>query len=148
MSNSIALITGSTGGIGTQICKYLLSQNFIVYAPIRDLNKGESLIKLLRDTYNISTENLIFIKTDLELIESIEYCIGSIIRLLGQNKIDIIINNAGIIAPKFALSKDGYERSLQVNYIAPTLFINKLIPYLGKKAKIINTLSCTIKIAQ
>ena len=40
---------------------------------------------------------------------------------------------------------DGYERSLQVNYIAPKLITERLMPHIAKGGKVINTLSCTIK---
>lgn len=62
--------------------------------------------------------------------------------------IGILINNAGIIAPRFEVTEDGYESSLQVNYLAPRRIIRRLLPYLHpQEGRIINTVSCTIRIA-
>lgn len=136
---NIAVLTGATGGIGFYLCRYLLERGYAVIAPCRNMQKGAS-VKDDLSKYG-SKDRLLFIDADLENLQSVKVFCTKVLSM--TDKIDLLINNAGIIAPEFKLTCDGFERSLQVNYIAPVLIIETLLPIIDRE--IINTVSCTVK---
>jgi len=50
------------------------------------------------------------------------------------DRLDLLVNNAGLIAPRFQLSADGYELTIAVNHLAPFLLTNLLIDRLRASA--------------
>ena len=134
LSKNIVII-GGTGGIGYEVCKFLINEGYNLFVAYRNREKLEALLNLSKEI------NPIYL--NLESFKSIDnFCLNVIEQTKGN--IDIIINNGGVIAPKFKLTEDLYETSLQVNYIAPKRIIEHLLPYLNRDGKIINTISCTI----
>lgn len=135
MNGKIVVMTGATGGIGRVVCRYLTSEGYCIFAGCRKTSKidfaGESDIE--------------FIPLDLMSFASVRFFCDTVIDKLGGRKIDIIINNAGMIARKREATEDGYESSMQTNYLSAKLITDKLLPYINENGgKIINTLSCTI----
>ncbi len=146
MSNRVAVITGATGGIGKVVCKYLIANGYTVYAACRNTSKGEALRKYIcaANSNAGSANNLVFVPLDLKSFASVqEFCNTIIERITASgNSIELLINNAGIIAPAFEITKDGYESTMQVNYLSGKAITETLLPYIN--GKIINTVSCTI----
>ena len=134
-----AVITGATGGIGREVCKYLASNGYAIYAACRNISKGEELRASLPDG---KRELLHLIELDLTSFDSTEKFCKEIIQRLKGKKIDLLINNAGMIARNYTITPDGYEISMQVNYISVKKITEALLPYI--EGKIINTVSCTI----
>lgn len=60
-----------------------------------------------------------------------------------NEKIDVLINNAGVLKPNRSLTQEGLEESFAVNYVAPFLLTNLLIDLLkqANSSKIINVVS-------
>lgn len=151
MKSKIAVITGATGGIGIEICKYLLQNGYWVLAACRHFHKGEQLREVLKKAVGeLVDERLCLFDLDLLSFRSVDHFTNEIRTFLEQenNGIALLINNAGIIAPRFEVTEDGYESSLQVNYLSPRRLTEQLLPHLDPSGKIINTVSCTIQIAR
>lgn len=149
MSESISktvVITGATGGIGTQICQWLLKKGYTVLAACRNKEKWNKFLDILSNA-GIKTDKLKMVEVNLEDFASIDSFVEQCKELSG-NKIDILINNAGMIAPSFKVTKDGYESSIQVNYMAPVRITTGLIPCFNNNSLVINTLSCTVNIGK
>ncbi len=163
MSNQIAVITGATGGIGTAVCKYLVANGYTIYAACRNQKKGEALRKEIfgKDSVNAQGCNiqegytqdgnprgcigeLLFVPLDLKSFESVnEFCNAIVEKVSASgNHISLLINNAGFIAPYYEITQDGYESTMQVNYLSGRKITETLLPFI--KGKIINTVSCTI----
>ncbi|TMJ73258.1 MAG: SDR family NAD(P)-dependent oxidoreductase, partial [Alphaproteobacteria bacterium] len=51
------------------------------------------------------------------------------------DRIDLLVNNAGVISPLFQLSEDGYELTVAVNHLAPFLLTNLLLDRLRASAQ-------------
>lgn len=140
MKRKIAVITGATGGIGTIVCQHMLSKGYIVYAACRNNAKGDKLRNSI--TNKDLRDNIIFIPANLESAKSVDKFCDMIISCLQDEKIEILLNNAGMIAPMYSITEDGYESSMQVNYLSAKQITERLLPYIS--GKIINTVSRTI----
>lgn len=118
------LITGASGGIGFEFCKQYQSKGYTVFAVCR--KPSQELKKL-----NVN------IISDIDLTD--ESCYSSIIKSLSENKIDLLINNAGIYLKESfgAFKENNFHQEFQINTIAPLMLTENLISYLQKKSKVI-----------
>ena len=87
--SKVAVVTGSSSGIGFETSLLLARNQFATYATMRNLNKSERLQEIA------SNEKIQLIVTELDVNndKSVEDAIGSIIKENG--KIDLLVNNAG-----------------------------------------------------
>lgn len=139
MERKTAVLTGATGGIGKIVCQHLVKSGYTVYAACRDARKGEQLLNTLDPSFR---EHIVFVPVDLMSLYSVKEFCNSILEKLEGDKIEILLNNAGMIASKYETTEDGYESSMQVNYLAAKLITETLLPHIT--GKVINTVSCTI----
>ena len=139
-SNKVVLLSGGTGGIGEVVLNYLANNNYTILLSARNINKA----KFLKDKYPHA--NITLFECDLFSIKSVEKFIENRKTHLNNtnNKIEILINNAGVIANSYVITEDGYESTKQINYISQKLLTNNLLEYIDG-GKIINTLSLTNK---
>ena len=89
---TIALITGANRSIGLETAKQLSEKGLFVYLGSRDLAKGESIVKELNEK---GFQNIKAIEIDVTNPESISA--AKTIVENEQGKLDILINNAGIL---------------------------------------------------
>lgn len=82
----VAIVTGSSSGIGYETALALAEDGFMTYATMRYTKKGSSILNKAR------SKNLIkVIKLDVD--ESVETAINEI--AINENRIDLLVNNAG-----------------------------------------------------
>lgn len=133
------LITGATSGIGkeTAISLALLGANVIFTS--RDKGKGEEVKKeIIQKTKN---DNIEYLVCDLSSINSIRECVEEFKKR--HSRLDVLINNAGVLPQEREVSKDGIELNFAVNFLAPFLLTNLFLPLLKQStpARIINVSS-------
>ena len=125
----IFLITGANSGLGYETSKFLLGKGATVIMCCRDLLKGErAKEKLLKFNHSGKIELAELDLADLENIEKLANFIKDKFSF-----IDVLINNAGIMAPPKTLSKQGFEIQFAVNHLAHMLLTLKLLPMLNEK---------------
>ena len=107
-----ALITGATSGIGLETAKGLLEQGFLVIGTSRSEEKEKRARRYLG-------KGIVFIRADLSSQESIRELAGKTKSILGENGLDVLINNAGSFYSYYSLSDEGVEKQFAVNAIAP-----------------------------
>lgn len=127
VSNKIILVTGATSGIGLEVASVLLRAGAVVILGTRSgrvrnrvkkllQNPGASLLPLdLADTGNIEAA--------VELLKD------------KFDRVDILINNAGIMEPPYALTRQGFESQFGVNYMGHcvlTLLLLRNFPSLAR----------------
>ena len=86
------LITGANRSIGLEIVKQLSKKGLFVYLGSRDLEKGKAVVKELKEN---GFENIQAIEIDVTNSDSILAAKNTVEK--GQGKLDILINNAGIL---------------------------------------------------
>lgn len=123
-------ITGGTSGIGKETVRQLAAFDATVVFTTRDREKGEETKKeLLSETGNAYVDYLV---CDLASISSIRACAEEF--KTRYQRLDVLLHNAGVLPQERQESKDGIELNLAVNYLAPFLLTNLLLPLLKASA--------------
>ncbi len=128
-NNGLAVITGSTEGIGYEDALALSSAGWRVIMMGRNAQKGaESIAKIQRINPKAKVS---FEKIDLADLSSIKAFASGMI-LKGQ-AIDLLINNAGVMTPPKRLeTADGFELQFGTNHIGHFALTAQLLPLLRK----------------
>lgn len=133
MKRKIALITGACRGIGLSIVKKLIVEEYFVIG----LHKGEH--KLTKDVENLLEEDhLKLISLNLGNIEEVKKFTKTF-----KNKIDVLINNAGIFEQEDVenFDYDIWKETMDVNLNSPLLLSLGLMKNIRKGGSIINIAS-------
>ncbi len=136
LKNKNIILTGATGGIGSSILDTVISLNANVVATGTNEKKLEELKK--------KYENLICIKQDISAHDELEEFINNSNSKLGD-RIDILINNAGITKDNLTIRMDNEEwkKVIDINLTSTFLLSKYVIKKMLKKkfGKIINITS-------
>jgi NAD(P)-dependent dehydrogenase (short-subunit alcohol dehydrogenase family) len=85
-----------------------------------------------------------FVSVDLDDLRSVRHAAQIVIDDTSVPHIDVLINNAGIMAAPYGLTKDGLETQFGVNHVSHFLLVNLLMPKIlaaGPGARIVNVSS-------
>lgn len=132
------IITGANTGIGKETARDLAWRKARVILACRDITKGlKAAAEIIESTGN---ENVEVKKLDLASFKSIKAFAEEV--LMEEEKIDILINNAGYLGP-YAKTEDDLETTLQVNYLGPFLLTHLLLDKIkaSSSSRIINVSS-------
>lgn len=132
--NKTVLITGSTDGIGLATAKSLLLLGHTVLIHGRSENKLANVKSQLLALAN--PEQLFTYQADLSVIDGVKTLIAEV--RANHNKLDVIINNAGVFMVPETVSPDGYDVRFMVNTIAPYILTQHLLPLLDETGRVVN----------
>lgn len=133
------LITGATDGIGKITALQFAKQNAHVLVHGRNNEKLNGVVEELKnESGNKNIEGLI---ADFSSLTEVRRLAEEVIAK--YSRLDVLINNAGVGFDDDRKSKDGYELRFAVNYFAPFLFTQLLLPALRKASpsRIVNVSS-------
>ena len=143
-TRKVALITGSTDGLGRAVARSLAAAGFHVLVHGRDTQRGEALVREI----SAQGASAVFLRADLASLAEVRALADTVRRQ--HDRLHLLINNAGIgtgdgsgrPAPRLT-SGDGYELRFAVNYLAGYLLTRLLLPNLarGAPARIVNVAS-------
>lgn len=120
-------ITGSTGGLGKELCFHLASFDANLLFLNRNKEKSETLIHELNVNYpNIKID---FIQVDMQDFESVKNATEK----LKTKNIDILLLNAGAYKIPRVKTELGYDNIFTINFISPYYMIKELLPSLRNK---------------
>jgi NAD(P)-dependent dehydrogenase (short-subunit alcohol dehydrogenase family) len=122
----IAVITGASAGIGKATAIRLAQDGYRVVMLVRDSEKSRAAQAEIRSAS--SSEDVEAVYVDLSSKSSTRAAAEELRRTLPR--IDVLVNNAGVYKRTRALSADGIEMTLAVNFVAPFLLTNELLPLL------------------
>jgi NAD(P)-dependent dehydrogenase (short-subunit alcohol dehydrogenase family) len=130
MKGRVALVTGSTDGIGKETALELAGMGAHVLLHGRNAEKGQrALTEIRQKTGNDKVE---FYLADLSSQRQIRELASRIIE--EQDKLHVLINNAGVYTRERQLTEDGLETTFTINFLAPFLLTNLLLPLIKNSA--------------
>ena len=139
--NKTAVITGGARGFGLDIAKKFLSSGAKVF--IWDIDENE----LIKATKEINNSNLEYNLVDVSNFQQIE---NTVKKIITNNKIDILINNAGITGPTTELwnyNNDDWNKIIEINLHGTFYCCKTIVPYMLKQryGRIVNIASVSGK---
>tara|TARA_Y100001968_G_scaffold148364_1_gene135703 strand:- start:92 stop:994 length:903 start_codon:yes stop_codon:yes gene_type:complete len=124
----VFLVTGANSGLGYETSKSLLESGATVIMCCRNLIKGEKAKQeLLKLNFPGKIELVELDLSDLNNVQTVSELIKN-----KFNSLDVLINNAGIMAPPKTFSNQGFEIQFAVNHLAHMFLTLKLLPILEK----------------
>ena len=145
LTGQVALVTGATGGIGSEICRSLAKEGADI--AICYHTKYEEAQMLWREIISLGKEALL-VQADVSKKDQVISAFEATRKNLGP--IDILVNNAGItlMGKLEDLSEEDWDRCLEVNLKSVFLCTQAVIPEMKKrnKGRIINITSLAAKI--
>jgi len=123
----IALVTGSTDGIGKHTAKCLLNEGYKVLIHGRNQRKVDDTIKELSEQ-----GNCVGVVADLSTKLGCDSLCEAVLEK--TDRLDVLINNAGVFQQERNITNDGLELTFTVNVLAPFIITNKLLPLLRASA--------------
>jgi dehydrogenase/reductase SDR family protein 12 len=130
MSGRTCIVTGANSGLGFTTSVHLAELGASVIMVARDPAKGQSAVdEVVKRTGN---PNVRLAVVDLSSLAAVRDFAA---RLLEQeDRLDVLINNAGVLLAERQLSVDGFELSFATNVLGPFLLTNLLMPLLARNA--------------
>ncbi|KAL9052886.1 MAG: hypothetical protein Q9162_005112 [Coniocarpon cinnabarinum] len=127
------LVTGGSDGIGKETIKQIAKQNpNRIWMAARSKAKSEAAIAAIRSTS--PNARITHIPLDLTSFDSIKSAAQKITSD-PNNRLHILITNAGVMACPPGLTSDGYEIQFGINHLGHAYLIDLLLPLLRKTAK-------------
>ncbi len=124
----IAIITGANIGLGLNTALELAGKGCSVVLACRSLDKAaDAKTEILRQHPKAKVESL---QLDLCSLQSVRDFAAKF--SAAHPRLDLLINNAGIMMPPYSLSEDGFESQLAANYLGHFALTGLLLPLLEK----------------
>lgn len=120
-------VTGSTGGLGKELCTYLASLGASLV--LLDRSEERSLKHKNSLCERFGNIEVICMPLDLEDLKSAENTVNKLLEL----EIDIFIHNAGAYSIPRHKCESGYDNVFQINFATPYFMIKRLLPMLRKR---------------
>jgi NAD(P)-dependent dehydrogenase (short-subunit alcohol dehydrogenase family) len=136
----VILVTGATSGLGREVAIRLAAGGAHVIVHGRDSARG---IEVIQEIAKAGQGSARFYTADFASNAEVRRFAGDVLR--DYQRLDVLVNNAGVGShpPDRALTKDGVEYRMQVNYLSTVLLTKLLLPRLlaSKPARIVNVSS-------
>jgi len=139
----VTIITGSSSGIGYETARVLANKNAKVIIAVRNLTKGEiAKSNIVDQNKNADVEVM---KVDLSDLESVKQFADDFNSK--YEKLDILINNAGVMVPPYTKTKDGFELQMGTNHLGHFALTLQLLDIIKEtpNARIVNVSSSAHK---
>ena len=129
MQGQVCVVTGATSGIGKAAAAALAQQGAEIIVVGRDPARAEATAAAIQAGGAPPPKVEI---ADLARLDQVRALAGRLNQTL--DRIDVLINNAGLVLNERRVTPDGYEYVFAVNHLAPFLLTNLLRPKLTASA--------------
>jgi NAD(P)-dependent dehydrogenase (short-subunit alcohol dehydrogenase family) len=128
-SDKVAVVTGSSTGIGFETALLLARSGFHTYATMRDLKKSRDIVEIA-NAENLPLEVL---QLDVNDSTSVKSAIGKIIA--ENSRIDVIVNNAGygLLSPLEDVTLDQVREQFETNFFGAVRVMQEVIPTMRRQ---------------
>lgn len=125
------LVTGATGGIGRETALGLARAGAAVLLVARDRERGEAVAREIAATG--AADGAVVLVADLASQRDVRDLAQQVLR--SQQRLDVLVHNAGAVHQTRRVTLDGIESTLAVNHLAPFLLTELLAPLLHATAR-------------
>jgi NAD(P)-dependent dehydrogenase (short-subunit alcohol dehydrogenase family) len=136
LSGKTAVVTGASAGLGVETTRALAAAGAHVVMAVRDKAKGEAAAEQVRA--GAAGASVELAQLDLASLDSIRTFAAWLSDR--QPRIDLLINNAGVMAPPLLRTTEGFELQMGTNHLGHFLLTNVLTPAItaAAPARVIN----------
>ncbi|MFV8319885.1 oxidoreductase [Mycobacterium sp. 23] len=122
------IITGANSGLGEVTARELAGRGAKIIMAVRNTAKGEKAAASIRGLVEVRA-------LDLQDLSSVRLFAD------GVEGADILINNAGIMAAPYSLTKDGFESQIGTNHLGHFALTNLLLPRLSDRVVTVSSMA-------
>jgi NAD(P)-dependent dehydrogenase (short-subunit alcohol dehydrogenase family) len=130
MQGRVVVVTGASSGIGAAAAVELARRGAVVVPVGRDSERLDQISAKVRSENPASTAGPL--SADFSELANVRSLADELLER--HERIDVLVNNAGLVAGKRSLTTDGYEMTFAVNHLAPFLLTNLLLERLRASA--------------
>lgn len=125
----VAMVTGSSSGIGFETALALARENFYTYATMRDIKKGTKIA----ETAKAENLNLKVLELDVDKEQTVKDAVNTIIK--EKTRIDVLVNNAGygLFGCLEDLSMNDLKAQFETNFFGVVRVLQEIIPIMRKQ---------------
>lgn len=127
LTGRAAIVTGASSGVGVAIASALAAAGADVTLAVRNVAAGERVAAEIAAAHCRAAP----------AVEAVDLLSMASVRGLaarwGDRPLDILVNNAGLMAPPLTRTEDGFESQMAVNYFAPFLLSELLLPNIAAR---------------
>lgn len=136
------VITGANTGLGYETARVLAGKGARVVVACRSQQKANDAIDRILAQH--PSADVAFVPLDLGDLSTVRTCAET---LQQEDRIDVLINNAGIMVPPLQLTTDGFESQFGVNHLGPFALTGLLLDKLREvaDARVVSTSSIAHK---
>ncbi|WP_433708326.1 oxidoreductase [Paenibacillus illinoisensis] len=123
-SGRVVLITGANSGLGYQQALMMAKKGAEVILAGRDRTKIDKAIELIAN--QVPAAKLSSVMLDLANLHSVAKCAKEVRQK--YDRLDLLVNNAGVMIPPFSLTRQGFELQFGVNHLGHFALTGQLLP--------------------
>ena len=139
LTGRIAVVTGANSGIGLETARELARRGAHTILACRSAERGEGAITELRAEIPDAALDLMML--DLASLASIRRFTAEFTK--ARSHLDVLVNNAGIMAVPYSLTEDGFESQMGINHLGHFALTGRLLGELlnAPGARVVNVSS-------
>ena len=128
LSGKTAFVTGGSSGLGAETARALAAQGAKVTITARKIEKGQPVADQINEA--LGEKRVDVVALELGSLKSVRDCATGY--LASHDTLDILINNAGVMACPEAKTEDGFELQFGSNHLGHFVLTGMLVPALIK----------------
>ena len=147
LQGQVIIVTGANSGCGLETTRQLYKQGATVILACRNEQKAKTALEDVSTSCPDSKGKLVYLHLDLSDLSSVRTFEKEFTSQF--NRLDVLVNNAGIMACPYGKTKDGFEMQFGCNHLAHFLLFQLMAPILiqtaeetGKPSRFVSLSSC------
>jgi NAD(P)-dependent dehydrogenase (short-subunit alcohol dehydrogenase family) len=145
----VAVVTGANTGLGFETARELAARGATVVLAVRNLDKGKAAAERIAAVVpgGVSGSALEVRHLDLASLDSVRSAAAEL--RAAHPRIDLLVNNAGLMYPPREVTKDGFELQFGTNHLGhfalTGLLLNTLLPVPGSRVVTVSSMGHRIR---
>jgi NAD(P)-dependent dehydrogenase (short-subunit alcohol dehydrogenase family) len=137
------IVTGANSGLGRVTATALAGAGARVVLAVRDLAKGNLAAAAMTGAAVAAGGSVEVRRLDLASLRSVRVFAAG-----WDGPLDLLINNAGVMAPPLTRSEDGFELQLATNHLGHFALTNLLLPYIESHGRVVSVASVAHRVGR